>query len=88
MVTNPIPTFIIVTKSNGVCNPPLVHVATVTFAMASSTDRLIPLSSIALLPCKFKWQLKFLFHYLLPLSQFIRAWGCWALEAQGSDGIP
>jgi len=44
-----------------------------------------------LLPCKFKWQLtllKFLFHCLLPLSDFIRAWGCWALEAQGSDGIP
>jgi hypothetical protein len=41
-----------------------------------------------LLPCKFKWQLKFLFHYLFPLSRFMRAWGCWALEAQGSDGIP
>jgi hypothetical protein len=47
MVTSPIPTFIIVTKSNGVCNPALVHVATVTFAMASSTNRLIPLSSMA-----------------------------------------
>jgi hypothetical protein len=47
MVTSPIPTFSIVTKSNGVCNPPLVHVATVIFAMASSTDRLIPLSSMA-----------------------------------------
>jgi hypothetical protein len=44
-----------------------------------------------LLPCKFKWQLtslKFLFHCLLPLSDFIRARGCQALEAQRSDGIP
>jgi hypothetical protein len=47
MVTSPIPTFIIVTKSNGIPNPPLVHVATVSFAMASSTHRLIPLSSMA-----------------------------------------
>ncbi len=47
MATVPIPTFVSVTKSNGVCNPPLMHVAVVTFAMASSTDRLIPLSSMA-----------------------------------------
>jgi hypothetical protein len=47
MATIPIPTFIIVTKSNGVCNPPLVHVATVTFAMASSINCLIRLSSMA-----------------------------------------
>jgi hypothetical protein len=47
MATIPIPTFVIVTKSNGFCNPPLVHVATVKFKMASSTDRLIPLSSMA-----------------------------------------
>jgi hypothetical protein len=47
MATIPITTFVIGTKSNGVFNPPLLHFATVTFAMASSTGRLIPLSSMA-----------------------------------------
>jgi len=43
-----------------------------------------------LLPCKFKWKLtllKVLFHYFLPLSEFVRAWG-WALKAQRKQVNP